>query len=65
MFSFIRGVAVIAGCQGSLQYVGSKKQKWILQGPLLADILVKYVFELRKTCPNHRARKIIREDFHS
>ena len=25
-----------------------KNQKSILQGPLLADILVKYVFELRK-----------------
>ena len=25
-----------------------KNQKLILQGPLLADILMKYVFELRK-----------------
>ena len=29
-----------------------KGKKWILQGPSpLTDILVKYVFELRRTCP--------------
>ena len=51
MSSFILCVAPIAKCKGSLQYVGGKKKLHITRPPL-ADILVKYVFELRKTCPN-------------
>ena len=30
-----------------------KKQNWILHGPPDTGILVKYVFELRRTCPNY------------
>ena len=43
--------------------VGSirEKQKWVLQGqgPLLTDILVRYVFELSRTCPNYWWKKVL------
>ena len=38
--SSILCAAAIAGCKGSLQYVGGKKQKWMLQGPLLYSFLM-------------------------
>ena len=37
--------------------IREKKQKWILQGPPFMDILVKYFFELRGTCPNYLWKK--------
>ena len=39
---------------------GKKINKWILQVPPDTDILVKYVFELRRTCPiNYWRKKVL------
>ena len=46
MLSFIRCVAAITWCKGSLQNVWGKKQNGYY-----TDTLVKYVFDLRRTCP--------------
>jgi len=43
-----------AAIAGSIR---EKKQNWIIQGTPLMDILVKYVFELKRTCPNYWWKK--------
>jgi len=45
-----------AAIAGSIR---EKKQKWIIQGTPLMDILVKYVFELKRTCPNYWWKKVL------
>ena len=48
-------------CFAACNMAGSvrEKQKWILQCPPLMDILVKYVFELRRTCPNYWLKTVL------
>ena len=52
--SFKGRLAVITIRKLKEQQAHRKKQKWILHGPLDTDILVKYVFQLRRICPNYR-----------
>ena len=44
-----RAAAIITWCIGGLWIIMREKQKWILNGLSLTDILVKYDFELRRT----------------
>ena len=52
--SFKGRLAVITIRKLKEQQAQRKKQKWILHSPLDTDILVKYVFQLRRICPNYR-----------
>ena len=53
MSSLIQCFAAITGS------IGEKTKMDITRPPPLTDILVKYVFVLRRTCPNYWWKKVL------
>ena len=46
-------------CGNSRKYKGKNKNGYYKPPPPLMDILVKYVFELKRTCPNYWWKKVL------